>query len=76
MNKVRRGELERIRALIEQAQDDLEAVQAEEENCRDNTPESLQNTERYEQSEAACNSLAKAVGSLESAIDAIDQEIQ
>ena len=72
MNKARRGELGRIRVQLEQALDDLEAVQSEEDSL-DSIPESLQNTERYEQSEAACNSLAEAVGNLEVAIEAISQ---
>ena len=73
MNKARRSELGRIRVQLEQALDDLEAVQSEEEDSLDSIPESLQNTERYEQSEAACNSLAEAVGNLEAAIEAISQ---
>lgn len=71
MNKTRRDELDRIRSRLEQALDSLEAVKSEEEDSRDNTPESLQYTDRYEQSEAACDSLAEAVGNLEAAIDAI-----
>jgi len=71
MNKDRRQELERICVLLEEALSDLEAVQAEEEDSRDNTPESLQYTERYEQSEAACDNLVDAVSSLEDAITSI-----
>lgn len=71
MNTARRKELDRIRGQLEQALDDLEAVQAEEENCLDNTPESLQNTERYEQAEIACGCLLEAVEGLEAAINAI-----
>jgi len=71
MNKKRRGELERICALVEQARDALEAVQDEEEDSRDSIPESLQYTERYEQSEAASDNLVDAVSSLEDAITSI-----
>ncbi len=68
MNNPRRNELENILKLLESAKDRLEVVQADEEDSRDNTPESLQYTERYEQSEAACDNLADAVSSLEDAI--------
>lgn len=72
MNKARRNELDRIRGQLEQALNDLEAVQTEEENCLDSTPESLQNTERYEHSEIACGCLIEAVEGLEAAINAIN----
>ena len=73
MNNPRRSELDRIREQLEQALNDLEAVQAEEEDSRDSTPENLQCTEQYEESEAACDNLTDAVDSLNAAIDAISQ---
>lgn len=73
MNKPRRSELSRIRGQLEQALSDLEAVQAEEEDSRDSTPENLQGTERYEESVAACDNLTDAVDGLNAAIDAISQ---
>lgn len=73
MNKGRRQELARICARLEDALSDLETVQAEEENSRDSTPENLQGTERYEESEAACDNLTDAVDGLTAAIDAINQ---
>ena len=71
MNNDRRRELNRICGQIERALSDLEAVQAEEEDSRDSTPENLQGTERYEISEAACDRIAEAVDGLNAAIDAI-----
>lgn len=73
MNKPRRNELDRIREQLEQELNDLEVVQAEEEDSRDSTPEGLQNTERYEQSEVACDRLAEAIEGLETAINAINE---
>lgn len=73
MNKLRRNEFENILKLLESAKDRLEAVLDEEETNRHNTPESLQYTERYEQSEAACDSLTEAVDSLGDAIEAVNQ---
>lgn len=72
MNKIRRNKLDRIRRQLEKVLDDLEAVQAEEEDCLDSTPEGLQNTERYEQSEIACGCLIEAAERLEAAINAIN----
>ena len=73
MNKDRRQELAGICIRLGGVLSDLEALQAEEENSRDNTPENLQGTERYEESEAACDALADAVDGLNTAIDAISQ---
>lgn len=75
MNKSRRAELKSIITLIEDAKDRLETVLSEEEESKDGTPESLQYTERYEQSEAACERLTEAVDSLDDAIDAVNQAI-
>ena len=73
MNKQRRTELENILGLLERAKDRLEAVLGEEEESRNNTSEGLQYTERYEQSEAACDNLTEAVDSLDTAIEAVNQ---
>ena len=73
MNKARRQELARICVRLEDALSDLEAVQAEEENSRDNTPESLQGTDRYAESDAACDNLVEAVSELETAIGLINE---
>ncbi len=73
MNNPRRNELENILKLLESAKDRLEAVLDEEEESRDSTPENFQGTERYEISEAACDNLAEAVDSLDTAIDAVNQ---
>ncbi len=61
--------------MVESALEDLEDVQAEEEDSRDNTPENLQGTDRYVICEEACDSIAEAVESLEDAINAIDQAV-
>ena len=76
MNKARRRELSHICVRLEDALSDLEAVQAEEENSRDNTPENLQTTERYENSDAACSKLLDAATELQNAIDSISEAIE
>ena len=75
MNNKRRTELQRLSSQLEQILSELEAVQAEEEDSRDSTPENLWNTERYEQSEMACDSLGEAVDGLSSIIENISDAI-
>ena len=65
MNEQRRKELNAIYTLIEEARDRLECVKDEEEEYKDNIPENLQGSERYERAE-------EVVGVLESSLDAIN----
>ena len=48
MNKVRRKNLQAIIDQLEELKGSLEALQAEEEEYRDNIPENMQESERYE----------------------------
>ena len=75
MNKPRRKELERIANEITELKDQLEMLQEEEDEYRDNMPENLQGSERYEKAEAACESLYSAVSSLEEAVDYINESM-
>ena len=43
------------------------------EEYRDNIPENMQGSERYEQAESACDSLSEAVDSISAAIDSINE---
>ena len=72
MNKERRGRLAVLLEQIEAAKDGVEEILAEEEDARDNFPENLQNSETYERSEAACDSLTEAVSSLEDAVTSME----
>ena len=53
MNKVRRKELQELYDIISEAKDRLEMLHDEEEEYKDNMPENLQSSERYEKAEAA-----------------------
>ena len=53
MNKARRKALDEVISKIEEAKELLENLQAEEEEYRDNMPENLQGSERYEAADAA-----------------------
>ena len=48
MNKNRRKQLERIVEQLENLRDDLEMLKDEEQECFDNLPESLQESEKGE----------------------------
>lgn len=72
MNKVRRKELQELYDIISEAKDSLEMLHDEEE-YKDNMPENLQSSERYEKAEAAVDALDSAVSSLEEALDYIEE---
>ena len=61
MNAKRRTSLMNIQDIIEKAMNRLEELLEEEEEARDNIPESLQNSERYERANEACDNLSSAI---------------
>lgn len=75
MNKLRRTNLEKVMRSIEDAMYELECIKEEEEEYRDNIPENLQGSERYERADEACDNLCSACDSLEEAISYIDDAI-
>lgn len=75
MNKARRKELEELYDIIYEAKDRLEMLHDEEEEYRDNIPENLQGSERYEraeEAEEAVDALDSAMSSLEEALNYIE----
>lgn len=72
MNKARRKALDEVISKIEEAKELLENLQAEEEECRDNMPENLQGSERYEAADAAVDNMSSAVDALDEAISSIE----
>lgn len=73
MNKARRKSLQEVIDKLEGLMGDVEILQEEEEEYRDNIPENMQGSERYEQAESACDSLSEAVDSISAAIDSINE---
>lgn len=65
MNKVRRKEIARAIALMDQAREILESVKDEEQEAFDNMPESIQNSERGEAMEDYIYTLEDALSNLE-----------
>ena len=72
MNKARRKALDEVIPKIGEAKELLENLQAEEEEYRDNMPENLQGSERYEAADAAVDNMSSAVDALDEAISSIE----
>lgn len=73
MNRIRRKALNDIKDQIEMLRCSLEQLAEEEEEYRDNMPENLQGSERYEKADEACDSLNSALDSLDEAVEYIDE---
>ena len=65
MNKARRKAIADVIDLLYRAKEDLDLLREEEEEYRDNMPENLQNSERYEKADNAVSEMEDAVSSLE-----------
>ena len=76
MNRERRKNLQSIIDQLEELQGSLEDLLEEEEVYRDNIPENMQGSERYERAEEACDNLSEAVSSLEDTIYSIEAAIE
>lgn len=76
MNQSRRKALQHIKEQLEALRDELENIQNDEAEYRDNIPENLQGSERYAAAEEACDNLDYAVDDLASVIDYIDAAIE
>ena len=76
MNKIRRKQLQEIIDQIEEFKGALEDLQQEEEEYRDNMPENLWGSERYEKAEEAVSNIEDAVSALEEATCSIEAAIE
>ncbi len=76
MNKPRRKTLKELSNQLSDVRDTLEMVKDEEEEYRDNIPENLQGSEKYEKTDAYCDSLYEDVSNLEEAIEQIQSTIE
>ena len=66
MNKARRKSLQEILDKVDELRSMLETLKDEEEEYRDNIPENLWGSERYEKAD-------EAVDNLDSALDSFDE---
>lgn len=76
MNKLRRKALQDVFDKLSDLQEELTSIKDEEDESRDNMPESLQGSERYEQSETASYSIDEAIEYLSSACDSIESAME
>lgn len=72
MNKTRRTALEKVSHQISELKDELESLMNEEEEYRDNMPDNLIGSEKYERADEVCSMLNDAVSQLDDAISNID----
>lgn len=67
-----RKRLDELVSEVESVRSDVEYIQWEEEEYRDNMPENLQGSERYDRADDACTNLSDAVDALNDMIGALD----
>lgn len=76
MNKARRAELNRIINTLTDLKYEIESVKDDEESARDNLPESLRDSERYEQMDCAVNAMDEAYSYIEDAISNLEDAME
>ena len=69
MNKIRRKALNSIIEQLQEIQSNIEEIMDEEMEYKDNMPENLQTSERYEKSEEACSAMQDAIAEIDVVID-------
>lgn len=75
MNKERRTQIKKLTNELEDVKTKLKYILRKEEGILDNTPENLQGTDRYSESENAIDVLDDVVDDLESAIHSLNEII-
>lgn len=75
MNRMRRKQLDAILAKLEELKEEVAVLQEEEEEYRDNMPENLQGSEKYEKADAACDALSSTVDAIEEAVGYIEEAV-
>ena len=75
MNNIRRKALDKLVSRIQDIRDELESIKYEEEECYENIPEGLKESERAEASQEAASSMECAIDYLDSALDEIESAI-
>lgn len=75
MNDKRRGRLKDALRMLSNAAEIVDSVCDSEQDCMDNYPDNLQNTERFEHMEAAVDSLNDALEKIDDAKEHIQSAI-
>lgn len=73
MNNKRRGVLAAAMGKLDEAKSMVESALDEEQECFDNMPESLQESERGERLQEAVETLERVIGDIDSALDGLSE---
>ena len=76
MNKERRKSLREIQSKLDRLGQDLETLKEEEEEYRDNMPENLQESDRYQRADEVCDLLQEALESMDNAYQPIEEAVE
>lgn len=76
MNKLRRKALQEIFDKLSDLREEIESVKDEEDESRENMPENLHGSERYEQSETASYNMDEAMEYISSACDSLESILE
>lgn len=75
MNNLRRKAIRKVIEMLDDARILLDEIREDEENYRDNIPENLSGSERYEKADEACYEMEDAVGTLEEMVSTLEEVI-
>ena len=73
MNKTRRKQIDDVIAGLQELQETVETIMNDEEEYRDNIPENLQGSERYEAAESACDYLQEAYDGIDTVVSTLEE---
>lgn len=73
MNRIRRKEIQEVISKIEELYEQVENIKSDEEDYRDNMPENLWNSVRYEKAEDARTVLEDALDNLSDAMSNLEE---
>lgn len=76
MNKKRRGNLKQALDLINMAGDIIQNALYEEQDCLDNLPENLMESDRYSKMESTVDELEQAVDYIENIRNSVEEALQ
>lgn len=73
MNKSRRKQIDEVISGLQSLQGSVESIMGDEECYRDNIPENLQGSERYEAADNACDALQNAYDGIDEVISYLEE---
>lgn len=73
MNQKRRKKIREVIVKLEACESDLTCIKDEEDDARDNMPESLQDSDRYIESEEYSDKIDESLSGIREAIDNLEE---